>query len=209
VTRLVILGAGGHAVVVAEAAQLEGAWDDICFIDDTYPDGSEIIGLPVIGDLSAMQELKNDRVEFIVAIGNNYTRLEQHQKIASSGGHLVSVIHPSASVSRSAIVQPGTAVMAQTAINARTTIGVACIVNTGATIDHDCLIGSGVHISPGARLAGSVSVGDRAWIGLGASVTNNVSIGSAAIVGAAAAVLGDVPANQTVVGIPAREIMRQ
>lgn len=208
-TRLVIVGAGGHAAVVAEAAQLEEAWDDICFIDDRYPDLDEIIGLPVVGDLSAAQKLKADGADFIVAIGSNRTRLELHKKIADSGGHLVSVVHPSASVSRSAIVRPGAAIMAQAAINARTTIGDACIVNTGVTIDHDCQIESGVHVSPGAHIAGGVSVGEKTWIGIGASVINNVSIGGSAIVGAGATVLSDVPANQTVVGIPARGIVRR
>jgi len=207
-TRLIIVGAGGHAAVVAEAAQLAGPWDDICFVDDKYPDIDEIVGFPVVGELSAIPKLQTDQTEFIVAIGNNQTRLELHEKIESSGGRLVSVIHPSASVSPTAIVKPGTVILAQAAINARATIGVACIVNTGATVDHDCQIESGVHISPGANLAGGVSIGTRAWIGMGASVINNVSIGSAAIIGAAAAVLSDVAANQKVVGVPAREIVR-
>ena len=55
-TRLIIVGAGGHAAVVAEAAQLERAWDEICFIDDKYPGTREIIGLPVVGDLSAVPD---------------------------------------------------------------------------------------------------------------------------------------------------------
>ena len=208
-TRLVIVGAGGHAAVVAEAAELEGTWDDICFVDDKYPDLSEIIGLPVIGTLSAVQEQISDQTEFMVAIGDNRTRLELHQKIASSGGRLASIVHPTAIVSRTATVQPGTVILAQAVINARTTLGIACIVNTCATIDHDCAIDAGVHISPGAQLAGGVSVRERAWIGIGASVINNVSIGNDAIVGAAAVVLNDVAANQTVVGIPAREIVRR
>jgi len=206
-TRLVIVGAGGHAAVVAEAAQLEGAWDDICFIDDKFPNVKNIIGLPVVGDLSAVPEFTADRVEFVVAIGNNDTRLELHEKLVGAGGKMVSVVHPTASVSRSADVQPGTVIMAQADINARATIGVACVVNTGATIDHDCQIDAGVHLSPGAHLAGGVTVGEKAWIGIGANVTNNVSIGSAAIVGAAASVLTDVAANRTVVGIPAREMV--
>jgi len=208
-TRLVIVGAGGHAAVVAEAAELEGTWGDICFVDDKYPGLSESIGLPVVGDLSAVPELQAGQAKFVIAIGDNRTRLEIHQKIVSAGGQLVSIVHPAATVSRTAIVQPGSVILAQAAINARTTIGAACIVNTGSIIDHDCVIASGVHISPGANLAGGVSVGERAWIGIGASVINNVSIGSNAIVGAAAVVLGDVAADQTVVGIPAREIVRR
>lgn len=207
-TRLVIVGAGGHAAVVAESAQLQGAWDDICFVDDKYPDLTEVIGLPVIDDLAAVERLQGEQAQFIVAIGSNDTRLRLHKSIAGVG-RMASVVHPSATVSRSAIVQPGTAIMAQAVINARAKIGAACVVNTSATIDHDCVIGSGVHVSPGANLAGGVSVGEAAWIGIGASVTNNVSIGAAAIVGAAAAVVGDVAPNQTVVGIPAREMVRR
>ncbi len=208
-TRLVIVGAGGHAAVVAESAQLQGTWDDICFIDDRYPDLSDIVGLPVVGDLAAVQSLRSDGAEFVIAIGNNTTRLNLYRSIAGEGGQMVSVFHPSASISRSANVEPGTVVMAQGVINARTKIGVACIVNTGATVDHDCVIDSGVHVSPGANLAGSVSVGERAWIGMGANVANNVSIGRDAIVGAGAAVLNDVAADRTAVGVPARELVRQ
>ena len=205
-TRLVIVGAGGHAAVVAEAAELQGAWDDICFVDDKYPDVDEVLGFPVVGDSSAVHALISDQVEFIVAIGDNGTRLELHRQIDDSGGHFVTVVHPSACVSSSARVQPGTVILAQAVVNARATIDVACIVNTAATIDHDCEIQAAVHISPGAHLAGGVSVGERAWVGIGASVMNDVSIGSNAVIGASAAVIADVETNSTAVGVPARRI---
>jgi acetyltransferase-like isoleucine patch superfamily enzyme len=79
----------------------------------------------------------------------------------------------------------------------------AGIVNTGATIDHDCVLGDGVHVCPGAHLAGEVRVGDETWIGIGASVVQSVCIGSRAVVGAGAVVIGDVPDDVTVVGVPA------
>jgi acetyltransferase-like isoleucine patch superfamily enzyme len=77
-------------------------------------------------------------------------------------------------------------------------------VNTGATVDHDCMLGNYVHISPGAHLAGYVVVGDRSWIGIGASVRDGAVIGSDCIIGAGATVLSDVASGQTVVGLPAR-----
>jgi len=208
VTRLVIVGAGGHAAVVAEMADLVGAWENICFIDDKYPDLASIIDLPVVGNSSAIPGLINDKADFVIAIGNNQTRLKLHHEIVETGGRVVSVIHPSAVVSPSVILEKGSVVMAQAVINARTTIGAACIINTGATVDHDCRLEPAVHISPGAHLAGGVSVGEQTWIGIGASVVNNVSIGASVIIGAGAAVLDNVPAHQTVVGIPAREISR-
>ena len=44
------------------------------------------------------------------------------------------------------------------------------IVNTGASVDHECVIGDAVHLAPGARLAGRVTVGEAAWVGIGAVV---------------------------------------
>ena len=64
----------------------------------------------------------------------------------------------------------------------------------------------GVHICPGARLAGEVTVGSRSWIGIGASVIQKIIIGSDATVGAGAAVVQDVPNCVTVVGVPARVV---
>jgi acetyltransferase-like isoleucine patch superfamily enzyme len=83
-------------------------------------------------------------------------------------------------------------------------MGRACIVNTAATIDHDCWLGDGVHVCPGTHLAGNVSIGDRAWIGIGSAVRQRLEIGADAVVGAGAAVVADVPSGKTVVGVPAR-----
>ncbi|MBT6282943.1 MAG: acetyltransferase, partial [Phycisphaerae bacterium] len=77
---------------------------------------------------------------------------------------------------------------------------------TGATVDHDCELADGVHISPGANLGGNVTVGECSWIGIGACVKNGVTIGKNVIVGAGAAVVQDVPDNVTVVGVPAKEL---
>ena len=80
------------------------------------------------------------------------------------------------------------------------------IVNTAAVVDHECVIGPGVHICPGAHLAGRVRVGMGAFVGLGANVIQCLSIGEYAVIRAGAVVLADVPAHATAVGVPARVI---
>ncbi|MOA55555.1 putative acetyltransferase EpsM [compost metagenome] len=67
---------------------------------------------------------------------------------------------------------------------------------------------SAVHISPGARLAGGVKVGEQSWIGIGSCVRQLVNIGRFVIVGAGAAVVDDIPDGMTVVGIPARQLVK-
>ena len=89
-------------------------------------------------------------------------------------------------------------------INSDTQFGVNVIVNTGAIVEHDCVIDSHAHIATGAKLSGTVMVGKGAHIGVGASVRQGINIGEGAIVGAGAAVVKDVEPWTVVVGVPAR-----
>jgi acetyltransferase-like isoleucine patch superfamily enzyme len=89
-------------------------------------------------------------------------------------------------------------------VNADSQIGQGSILNTCCSVDHDCILGEAVHISPGVHLAGDVHVGDRSWIGIGAAVRQGVRIGSGVIVGAGAVVVSDVADGLTVIGVPAK-----
>ena len=98
--------------------------------------------------------------------------------------------------------------MAGVVINCCTRIGKGCIINTGATIDHDNLIEDYVHISPGAHLAGTVKVGQGSWLGIGSVVSNNVNITSGCKVGAGAVVVKDITEPGTYVGVPVRRVVK-
>lgn len=89
-------------------------------------------------------------------------------------------------------------------VNVDCRIGMGVIINTAASIDHDCVLEDAVHISPGARLAGGVCVGERSWVGIGASVKQLVEIGSGVTVGAGAVVVSNMPDDCVAVGVPAR-----
>ncbi len=79
-------------------------------------------------------------------------------------------------------------------------------MNHKASVDHECQVGSGVHLAPAATLCGLVSVGDAAMVGTNATVLPRVKIGQCATVGAGAVVTKDVPDHAVVVGNPARVI---
>jgi acetyltransferase-like isoleucine patch superfamily enzyme len=85
-------------------------------------------------------------------------------------------------------------------------IGDACIVNSSANVDHECVLGHGVHIAPGATLTGCVEVGDRSFIAAGAVVLPRIKIGSDSIIGAGSVVTRDIPDNVIAFGSPARII---
>ena len=82
------------------------------------------------------------------------------------------------------------------------------IVNTGALLEHDCVIGAHAHVGPGAMLAGNATVGEGAHVGIGAVLIEGVSVGAGALVAAGAVVVADVPAGMRVAGVPAREMVR-
>ena len=200
---LLIIGAGGHGKVVADTAQALG-WSDIAFLDDRAADMPPPLGLPVVGTLRDLNARAGDYLHAVVAIGDAQLRLHWSEASRHAGFEVVTLIHPSAAVSRSARLDAGCVVFAQAAVNADARIGMACIVNTGATVDHDCVLGEGVHVCPGVHLAGDVRVGARAWIGIGAVVRQGITIGAAATVGAGAVVIADVAGSSTVMGVPAQ-----
>jgi len=212
VKGLWIVGAGGHGAVVADAARAAGHWHEIAFFDDRWPVQTQARGLAILGDVAALRErllgAAADSAEVVVAVGDNARRLELSQALVAAGARLATVIHPFSAMSPSATLGAGTVVLAGTALNAGARVGVACIVNTRASIDHDCVLGDGVHICPGVSLAGNVTVSDLAWLGIGSSVIQGITIGHAATVGAGAAVVRDVKPMRTVAGCPAREIKR-
>lgn len=206
---LLILGAGGHAKVVAETALASGFASRVAFLDDrcTASDGCPpVLGCPVIGPLawSLLPDIQAQFDAAVVAIGHSATRLHWIQQLQAVGYSLPAMVHPTAWISPSAQIGMASVVFAQAAVQAQANIGIGAILNTGCSVDHDVQLADGVHICPGARLAGEVLVGLRSWIGIGASVIQQVRIGSDVTVGAGAAVLRDLPDGVTAVGVPAR-----
>ena len=96
--------------------------------------------------------------------------------------------------------------MANAVINPAANIGKHCIINTSAVVEHDNRISDFVHVSVGAKLGGTVSIGEHTWVGIGANVSNNVSICDHCMIGAGTVVIHDIKESGTYVGVPARKI---
>lgn len=202
---LVILGAGGHGKVVADAAIASGEYSAISFLDDAFPELRAVSDWRVTGRPGDISKQAPDCAA-IVAFGDNNLRLEWIDKLIGLGVEIVTIRHPRAVVAERVNIGAGTVLMAGSIVNIDTSVGKGCIINTGSTIDHDNRLGDGVHVSPGAHLGGGVVVGERAWIGIGACVIQNITIGAECIVGAGAVVIHPVEKGTTVGGCPARKL---
>jgi len=203
-TELFIFGAGGHGKVVAETAEATGGWESIRFLDDDFLRLNGSLHWPVANPDEFSDKLRG--ASAVIAIGNSGKRLALLDEVSAAGGMLPVLLHPVAWVSPSAVFEEGTVVFAGAVIQAEARLGRGVIVNTLAGVDHDCVLGDGVHICPGAHLAGNVTVGERSWLGIGCSIKQGIRIGRDVTIGAGAVVINDVADGLTVVGCPARPV---
>jgi sugar O-acyltransferase (sialic acid O-acetyltransferase NeuD family) len=205
--KIFVFGASGHAKVVLDVIERQGVYRVGLLLDDNPTLASqEVFGYRVIGGKEVLPRLA--RAEGVsagvAAIGSNTARERLASWLSAEGFSLVTAVHPSAQVGRGATLGEGCVVMAGSVINPGAKIGANSIVNTGAKVDHDCCIGRGVHLAPGATLCGTVRIGDNTLIGAGSTILPNLTIGANVTVGAGATVVADIPNGSTVVGTPAQ-----
>lgn len=202
---LAILGASGHGKVLADIAEQTG-WDRVVFFDDAWPSVSNNGGWEVIGGSSELLDSLDSYSGVIVAIGNNEVRHSKLKQLIEVNANLVTLIHPSAVISKYSSIGVGSVVVANAVINSHTKIGFGAIINTSSSVGHDCVFGDAVHVCPGARIAGGVQIDDKSWVGVGSSIKQLVEIGSGTTIGAGAAVVSNIPSFVTAVGVPAKVI---
>lgn len=196
---LVIVGAGGHGHVVADAAR--GSFRVLGFVDE-HPDDVTDAGHPLIG----ADDPQVAAARFIVAVGDNAQRRRLFEQWTARGRTPASVVHAAAVVSRVARLGRGTFVAPAAVINARAVVGDDVILNTGCIVEHNCHVAAHAHVAPRVTLTGGVRVGEGCLIGAGAVVLPGVSIGARAVVGAGAVVTRDLPAGEVAAGVPARAL---
>lgn len=199
--KLHIIGAGGHAKVIIALAeslgyQISGIYDD----DRNHPkhvlEHKVTYGTHQIPDTSYTQA--------VIAIGDNKVR----KKIADRFQYItwITLIHPTVWKAPSTQIQRGSVIMAGAILQPDVYIGEHAIINTSASIDHNCLLQDYVHIAPGSHLAGNVDVCEGAFLGVGTSCIPCVSIGSWSTIGAGAVVSQSIPSHSLAVGVPAKVI---
>ncbi|MEH7625962.1 acetyltransferase [Bacillus subtilis] len=205
--NVAIVGDGGHGKVIRELINARSDTRLAAVLDDkfkTFEGGKEWY----TGPPEAVTELRRliPDVLFLIAVGNNSVRKQLAERLGLGKDDFITLIHPSAIVSRSAVIGEGTVIMAGAIIQADVRIGAHCIINTGAVAEHDNQISDYVHLSPRATLSGAVSVQEGAHVGTGASVIPQITIGAWSIVGAGSAVIRPIPDRVTAAGAPARII---
>ena len=204
-TPAVIFGAGGLGRVVHEILLQERSFRPVAFLDsDPAKHGERIEKSRVRGGIEQIPALRRSGVTaIIVAIGDSPTRVHLARTCRKQGMHLISAIHPLASISSSATLDEHLIVGARAIVCVHATVGGHCVLSTGSIVEHDNVLGTGVFLHPAVRLAGGVEVEDYATLGIGACVIPYRRVGRAASVEPGGVVIRDVLPGTNVGGVPA------
>lgn len=201
--NVVIIGAGGHAKVIADIV-LKSGDNLIGFLDD-YKEKDTIIleDYKILDKAENTEKYNDENTYFIIAIGDNHIRKAFTEKFKVK---YYTAIHPTAVIGADVRIGEGSCVMPNACINPGTVIGKACIINSASLIEHDNVLEDYVHVSPSATTCGEVKIGELTHIGARATIRNRVTITSEVVIGMGATVVGDISEKGTYIGTPAKKM---
>lgn len=197
---LYILGAGGHAASVLDAAQSAG-WTVVGFIDPHTK--GELWGVPILPN---MEGLDLSGAALALGIGTNFSRESVFAEIRSQhpGAQFPPIVHSRAWVSPLASLAEASVVLSMASVGPGARLETGALVNTRGSLDHDSVLANWASLGPGATTGGKVSVGARTMVGLGAGILHGVTVGADAVIGAHALVSTDIADAVVAVGVPAK-----
>lgn len=197
---LTILGAGGHAKVAISVARAMGVHVSQVLDDCQSKWGQQIMGVEVIGPVDLVTNMEYAHI----AIGRNSVRALLAERFDSV--NWVSLCHPSSCIDPTATLEPGCLVCAGAVIQPEALIARHSIINTRASVDHECRLEEFSQAAPGSSLGGNVRVGAWSYVGIGASVHQQVSIGQCSFLGGGSFLRSDMPSFEIWGGVPAKYI---
>jgi sugar O-acyltransferase (sialic acid O-acetyltransferase NeuD family) len=199
--KLIMLGAGGHAMVLMDMLALQHT-EITAFVSPEIK-GVKVCFQGIEQFFSDEEVLKfsPDNVMLINGIGfvpNNALRAELYAFFKAKGYQFKSIISPHAIISPNAKLNDGVQILHRAVVQAGAVIKENTLINTAAVIEHDCVIGTDNHIAPSATLCGTVTTQEHVFIGSGATVIPNITIGKHAVIAAGAVITKNVAEHQLV-----------
>ncbi len=203
---VIIIGAGGFGREVRETLHdLDKQVHGYIVDEHILESGTYVDDIPVVGGFDWIQG--NTEENYVCAIGAPEYKKHAVERVRKNGAtRFPNIIHPLVHCQRSGSIQAGNIMQAGVLVTTNVEIRNFVIINLGCTVGHDCVLEDYVTLSPGVHVSGKVTIGEGAFIGTGAVIVEKISIGRWSRVGAGCVVTKDVPANCTVVGIPARVV---
>lgn len=171
--KLLLVGAGGFGRMVAEQAMLQY---DCAFVDDGQAVGTEICGIPVVGGLADLPELRKEYGLLVVGIGNNQFRAQVYEKAKALGYAFPNIVAPNAYISLYAKLGCGCVVLQNACIQNGASVGDGALLNAGTEIHCDSVVGDYALVYTNSVVRTGATVGNFARIGSNCTISNNATV---------------------------------
>lgn len=159
-SKIVIIGGGGYAKMVAETVLLLG-YNLVGFVDDNIKKGTTIFRDASV--LCSMDELIDEKINFdhfVVAIGDILARKSIYNALIQNYSS-INIIHPKAVIAPSVKMDNGNVCLAGAVLNTNVTIGENNIINSMVLLDHDTIVGDHCNLSQGSVIGSNVKIFDE------------------------------------------------
>lgn len=171
--KLLLVGAGGFGRMVAEQAMLQY---DCAFVDDGQPVGTEVCGIPVVGGIADLPELRKSYGLLVVGIGNNSFRAQVYEQAEKLGYTFPNVIAPSAYVSPYVQLGNGCVILQNACVQNGAVVGNGVLLNAGAEVHCDAVVEDYALIYANSVVHTGAKVGKYARIGSNVTVCNSAVV---------------------------------
>jgi len=210
VKKIVLVGAGGHALSVIDSIQSNKEYEIVGITELGYVVGEKVLGYEILGNDSILKSVFDSGVKYafitVGSIGNTSLREKLYRMLKSNGFILPAIIDKSSNIGSDVSLGEGIYVGKNSAVNAKSTIGDMAIINTSALIEHSCCIDKFTHIGPGAVICGDVKIGAFTHVGANSTVIQGINIGDHSLIGAGSIVVHDVPSQVIAYGNPCKVV---
>lgn len=178
---------------------------------ESEPKQRELNGVPIIS-INDFLNLKGRRL-FALTLAASDARERLAGQLITGSAEPLSITHKTADVNASSIIGKGALIGYHAMVAANSVIGRFFQAVGMSTIGHDNIVGDYVRLAPRAFCSGHVEIGNHVLIGAGALIRQGtrerpLKIGDGATVGMGAVVTKDVEPGTTVVGNPAKPVVR-
>ena len=190
--EIILIGGGGHCKSVIDVIEQEGKFKIVGIVDKPELLGSKVLGHPIIGNDSDLDDLAKKCQYALVTVGqikSPLLRIKLFELAVKSGYILPTVVSPRAYLSKHAMVGKGSIIMHDALINTNAKVGENCIINSKALIEHDVIIENHCHISTGSIINGGTIVKNNTFFGSNSVTKESITVEKQSVIGGGMTVL--------------------
>jgi sugar O-acyltransferase (sialic acid O-acetyltransferase NeuD family) len=203
--KLIVLGDSAFAEIAYEYFTCDSEYEVVGFaVEREFLKRDALFGLPVIAFESLADRFAPEDHSFFAATvytQKNQLRARLYRTAKEQGYRPASYISSRAFVWRNCKIGEHCFIFEHNVVQPFVSLGNNIVLWSGNHIGHHSTVDDNCFVSSHVVISGFCRVGANCFLGVNATIANNLTVGPDCTVGANALILGDVPANQTVVGV--------